>query len=51
MKKRKKGITPTRWDETEFQGFRDGCRRRASTIPSLRRVVAKNACRDRRLWD
>lgn len=49
--KKKKGITPIGWDETESRAFRDGCRRRAKTIPSLRRVAAKNACRDRRLWD
>lgn len=51
VKKRKKGITPIGWDETESRAFRDGCRRRAQTIPSLRRVASKNACRDRRLWD
>lgn len=51
MKKRKKGITPIGWDETESRAFRDGCRRRAQTIPSLRRVASKKACRDRNLWD
>lgn len=50
MKKKPRKVVPVRWDEIESRAFRDGCRRRAVTIPSLRRVEAKNACRDRRLW-
>lgn len=49
--KKKRRIIPVGWDEIESRAFRDGCRRRAQTIPSLRRVASKKACRDRNLWD
>jgi hypothetical protein len=43
--------TIARWDEVDRQGFADGNRLRAQTIPNKKRVAARKACRDKARWN
>jgi len=46
MKTPKPKRRPARWDQNEAQGFRDGCRRRASTFTDQRKELSRRACRN-----
>lgn len=39
-----------RWDDSERQGFADGCRRRAQNFGDLRKQESREACKSFR-WE
>ena len=39
-----------RWDDSERQGFADGCRRRAKNFGDLRKQESREACKSYR-WE